>query len=174
MIIMIITIITIITIIMIIIIITIIILAESDRLAGTGAASPKGMPNLPTKIIPAKIRCLLRGGEFLTDMRVPPLKLKILLGSDPLKSRILVRRLAVVPRRGRGSGDGEHRKGRHRVLRAYFKSFRVLFVRDSRGLYVFVGDLWATCSLCVHRKTFENVFAICQGGGEAGVAACFR
>ena len=29
------------------------------------------------------------------DMRIPPLKIKILLGSNPLKSRILVRRLAV-------------------------------------------------------------------------------
>ena len=29
-------------------------------------------------------------------MRIPPLKLKIMLESNPLKSRILVRRLAVV------------------------------------------------------------------------------
>ena len=30
------------------------------------------------------------------DMRIPPLKLKILLESNPLKSRILVERLAVL------------------------------------------------------------------------------
>ena len=30
------------------------------------------------------------------DMRIPPLKIKILLESDPLKSRILARRLAAV------------------------------------------------------------------------------
>ena len=30
------------------------------------------------------------------DMRIPPLKIKFLLESDPLKSRILVRRLAVL------------------------------------------------------------------------------
>ena len=30
------------------------------------------------------------------DMRIPPLKIKILLESNPLKSRILVRRLAVT------------------------------------------------------------------------------
>ena len=29
------------------------------------------------------------------DMRIPPLKIKILLESNPLKPRILVRRLAV-------------------------------------------------------------------------------
>ena len=29
------------------------------------------------------------------DMRIPPLKIKIMLESNPLKSRILVRRLAV-------------------------------------------------------------------------------
>ena len=30
------------------------------------------------------------------DMRIPPLKLKIMLESNPLKSRILVQRLAVM------------------------------------------------------------------------------
>ena len=30
------------------------------------------------------------------DIRIPPLKTKIMLESNPLKSRILVRRLAVV------------------------------------------------------------------------------
>ena len=34
------------------------------------------------------------------DMRIPPLKIKILPESNPLKSRILIRRLAV------GAGDG--------------------------------------------------------------------
>ena len=32
------------------------------------------------------------------DMRIPPLKIKIMLESNPLKSRILVQRLAVLPR----------------------------------------------------------------------------
>ena len=30
------------------------------------------------------------------DMRIPPLKIEILLESNPLKSRILVRRLAIA------------------------------------------------------------------------------
>ena len=34
---------------------------------------------------------------FPVDMRIPPLKIDIILESDPLKSRILVRRLAAVP-----------------------------------------------------------------------------
>ena len=34
--------------------------------------------------------------EFPTDMRIPLLEIKIMLESNPLKSRILVRRLAVV------------------------------------------------------------------------------
>ena len=34
-------------------------------------------------------------GKLLMDMRIPPLELKILLGSSPPKSRILVRILAV-------------------------------------------------------------------------------
>ena len=53
-------------------------------------------PNLPTKILPAKIRRLETSGEFPMDMRIPPLKIKILLESNPPKSRISVQRLDVV------------------------------------------------------------------------------
>ena len=49
------------------------------------------------------------------DMRVPPLSIKTLLESDPLKSRIFVQRLAVAlrgsePRRGEAR-RGEARRG---------------------------------------------------------------
>ena len=53
--------------------------------------------NLPTNIIPTKICWLKMSVKFPADMRIPPLKLKILFQSKPLKSRILVRRLAVQP-----------------------------------------------------------------------------
>ena len=73
------------------------------------------------KIIPTKIRRLKTSGIFPMDMRIPPLKLEILLGSNPPKSRIVVRRLAVergwiergkiafaVPQRGvRKGGTGK-------------------------------------------------------------------
>ena len=52
-------------------------------------------PNLPTQIIPTKIRWLAISGRFPVDMRVLPLKIQIPLGSNPLKSRIFVRRSAV-------------------------------------------------------------------------------
>ena len=52
-------------------------------------------PNLPTKIITAKIAGLKISRNSPMDMRIPPLKLKILLESSPLKSRILVGRLGV-------------------------------------------------------------------------------
>ena len=41
------------------------------------------------------------------DMRIPPLNIEIMLESNPLKSRILVRRLAVG---GRAVGDGSESK----------------------------------------------------------------
>ena len=53
-------------------------------------------PNLP-KIIPARMRWLEPSGRFPTGLRMSPLGIKILLESNPLKSRILVRRLAVRP-----------------------------------------------------------------------------
>ena len=54
-------------------------------------------PNLPSKILPTgtKIRLLEIPGKFPVGLRVPPLKIKILLGSNPPKSGILVRRLAA-------------------------------------------------------------------------------
>ena len=54
-----------------------------------------GTPNLLTKIIPPKICWLKLSGKFPTDMRIPPLKLKIMLESNLLTSRIFVRRLAL-------------------------------------------------------------------------------
>ena len=52
-------------------------------------------PDLPAKIVPTKIRRLEISGKFPMDMRIPPLEIKIRLESNPLKSRILVRRLPV-------------------------------------------------------------------------------
>ena len=62
---------------------------------GGGTQGFEDTPNLPTKIIPAKIRCLRLTGKSPTDLRIPPHEVKILLESNPLKSGILVRRLAV-------------------------------------------------------------------------------
>ena len=67
--------------------------------------APVTTPSLPTKIIPAKIRWLNISGKFPVDMRVPPLEIKILLESKPLKFRILVRRLAVPPLSKRRHAD---------------------------------------------------------------------
>ena len=39
---------------------------------------------------------LLQAGKFPMDVRIPPLNIKILLGSTPLRSRILVWRLAAA------------------------------------------------------------------------------
>ena len=60
---------------------------------GAGLATA---PDLPTKIIPAKIRRLKHLGNFPIDLGISPLEFKIVLESNPLKSRILVWRLAVL------------------------------------------------------------------------------
>ena len=57
---------------------------------------PCPTPNLPTKIIPIKIAGLKLFGKSPMGLGIPPLKFKILLESNHLKSRILVRRLAVT------------------------------------------------------------------------------
>ena len=54
-------------------------------------------PGLPAKIVPVVRFCRLEtSGKFRMDMRIPPLKIEMSLESNPLKSRILARRLAVL------------------------------------------------------------------------------
>ena len=54
------------------------------------------MPNLPTNIIPIKIARLKLSVKFPMDMRIPPLIIKIMLVSNPLKSTMLVGGLGVA------------------------------------------------------------------------------
>ena len=62
--------------------------SDNDTLAIT--------PNLPTtKIIPTRISWHKLSGNFSMGLGIPPLDIKSMLESNPLKSRILVRRLAV-------------------------------------------------------------------------------
>ena len=49
-----------------------------------------------TENLPVKIRWFKLSGKFPMDMRIPTLNIKIVLGSNPLKSIILVRGLAVL------------------------------------------------------------------------------
>ena len=51
-------------------------------------------PNLP-KIMPTKICWLKTYSKFPMGLGIPPLEIKIMLESNPLTSRILVRRLGV-------------------------------------------------------------------------------
>ena len=55
---------------------------------------------IATNIIPTKTAWLKHSGEFPMDLTVPPLESKIMLESNPLKSRILVGRLAVNKAKG--------------------------------------------------------------------------
>ena len=68
--------------------------------------SPSQTPNLPTKNLPTKICWLKLSRKSPMDMRIPSLNVKILLESKPLKSRILLRRLAGVPSQGPGALRG--------------------------------------------------------------------
>ena len=52
---------------------------------------------LPTKNLPAKIRCFIISGKSPMDVRIPPLRIEILLESNPLTSKVLVGRLGVPP-----------------------------------------------------------------------------
>ena len=70
---------------------------SSELSKGTFEVTPN-LPTkiIPTKIIPTKIRWLKTSRKSPMDMRIPPFNIKIMLESNPPKSRILVRRLAVA------------------------------------------------------------------------------
>ena len=53
------------------------------------------LPNTTSLNTPSKIRWLRLSGKFLMDLRIPHFNINIMLESNPLKSRIVVRRLAV-------------------------------------------------------------------------------
>ena len=67
------------------------------------ARSLSSTPSLPTEITPARIPCFKTSWKSPTDMRIPTLKFKMMFESNPLKSGILVRRLAVALRKPAGS-----------------------------------------------------------------------
>ena len=74
-------------------------LRADDRLTwglawlGGGGSAPT--PNPPTDIIPSKIARLRLSGRFPMGLGIPPLNIKMLPESNPLKSIMLVGRLAV-------------------------------------------------------------------------------
>ena len=69
--------------------------SRQGKLAST-AGSPHAQSSLP-RFNPAEMHRLNFSGELPVAMRIPPLKIKITIESNILKSRILVRRLAVLP-----------------------------------------------------------------------------
>ena len=59
------------------------------------ALRERATPNLPTNIIPTNIAWLKPSGKSPMDMRIPPLRIKIMLESYPLKPTMLVGGLGV-------------------------------------------------------------------------------
>ena len=71
--------------------------------AGGARAVNDTTPNLPTKNLPAKIAWLKLSGKSPMGLGIPPRRIKILLESNPVKSRILVLvRILAVWTLGRG------------------------------------------------------------------------
>ena len=68
-----------------------------------------------TASLRTKIRWLKPSGQFPMGLGIPPLEIKIMLESNPLKSRILVRRMAVLQFTGH-TLYGRMPKAGHRIL----------------------------------------------------------
>ena len=84
--------------IIIITIIVILLIVIIQRPASRGSRDRKMAltPNLPAKIVLAQIARLKLSGKLPMGLGIPPLKIKILLESNALTSRILVQRLGVA------------------------------------------------------------------------------
>ena len=68
---------------------------------GRVPAARPGRPPAP-RLSLLKVRLKL-SGKFSMDLRIPPLKITVMLEPNPLKSRILVRRLAARLKQRRGA-----------------------------------------------------------------------
>ena len=68
----------------------------SAALATSCHRPDKNTPDLPTNIIPTNIARRKLSHKFPIDIRIPPLRIKIVLESSPPKSTMLVRGLGVT------------------------------------------------------------------------------
>ena len=68
------------------------------------AFSSCSTPNLPTYTIPTNIAWLKLSGKSPMDMKTPPLKIKMMLESNPPKPTMLVGRLGVEDSRRQAAG----------------------------------------------------------------------
>ena len=68
-------------------------------------------PNLPTNIVSTNIARLKLSGKLPMYLRIPPLEIKIMLESNPVKSTMLVGGLGVAYARVRAAADEYNRGG---------------------------------------------------------------
>ena len=75
------------------------------------------------------------------DLRIPPLNIKILLESNPLKSRFLVRRIPKFSRRNSKPKRrlGENRDDTHQI-RLQYTWYRLVFLESPLGFVVPSGE----------------------------------
>ena len=74
-------------------------LRESKPFGESQSLASRGTPNPPTNIVPTNIARLKLSGKSPMDMRTPPLKINMVLESNPRKSTMLVGRLGVCSSR---------------------------------------------------------------------------
>ena len=70
--------------------------AHRSDLDGRAGGEVSGTPNLPTSTIPTNIAWLKLSGKSPMGLGIPPLRIKIMLESNPLKSTMLVGRLGLL------------------------------------------------------------------------------
>ena len=127
---------------------------SSSKFGHRSLAGTKRTPNFPSQIIHTEIAWLKLSGKFPMDLRIPPLNIKIVLESNPLKSRILVRRLAVPWNRrapmGRSNWPNPHRHAHC----AYTPIARTHVMDLAGGSYspvrVLVGMFTSTYNIWIH------------------------
>ena len=71
--------------------------ASGTSPAASAATALRAAPNLPTNIAPYQDCLTQLSGKSPMGLRIPPLRIKIMLESKPLKSTMLVGGLGVLP-----------------------------------------------------------------------------
>ena len=91
-------------------------------------------PNLPTNITPTNFAWLKLSGKSPTGLGIPPLLIKIMLESNPLKSTMLAGRLAV-PR-------GFQISCTIKLLTRQLEGWKVAFATTASQLQAYCGSLF--------------------------------
>ena len=115
-------------------------------------------PNLPTNITPTKIAWLKLSGEFPMGLGIPPLMIKIMLESNPLKSMMLGRLGGTACGRGQDRLEPLCRSGAASAALIYIYIYSFIYVCIYIYIYMIIICISISLSLSLSLYTYIYIY----------------